>query len=606
MKNIIVFTVIVYLSILNVLANETSSVEVNVLSEVTSNKNDVRNDKARNAVMALNYMHASLNKIITYNDKIILEDEYDNIINNLKLTAIEDSEIVDVITSLMDTLTNHKLSEMDKSQFQNEYEQKLDDSLSNALSSINAGGFTPFHMAGNILLSLGSAYFDYQSTQNSAKKGLDKSMWKLKKDTIAILNFERKQFLRTYWKVMKRYDMPESWRITEEQFNNFVNTLKVNDPDIKQRRLLRMAKELAVFPGFWYELSLIAHQNNDKVVENQAFKKYEELNDSLLRHNSHYSLMLANQTTQYDARTQKDEIVLLLKKIQKVDSLNPVRKLFVAMKYHEIGNTPKALELIEENIDDNFNPVPNQRVKLSIFLEKNDDEAFKNTIAQLLQQQNLSVGDYLYYFGQKPLPHLIAEIEKNVKNIHLEINTNAINNDDFVLNLPKDWVYKDVENTEVLLRIGDNTYKPSTVVRFDDNLENFYDGVIDKAKSLGDSITSKSSKIRRADNSLIYTYDDIIDREKFLDQEIKSIELLFTYNNLPIKIQYEVVLIVQEKNADEKSVDEKDSWYSKTLSDIKSKSKKLYSKYSTKITFKTKSIYAKDKCFNLEKSLEEC
>jgi hypothetical protein len=574
MKNIIVFSVIVYLSILNVIADEKPSLEENVSSQVTHNKYDVRNDNARNAVMALNYMHASLNKIITYNDKIILEDEYDNIINNLKLTDIEDRVIVDVITTLMDTLTDHKLSEMDKSQFQNEYDQKLDDSLGNAFSSVNADGYTPFEMAGNVLLSLGSAYFEYQSIQDSVKKELDKSMWKLKKETIETLNSIRKDFLITYWEIMRRYDIHESWRITEEQFNNFVNILRVNDSDLKQRRLLRMAKELAIFPGFWYELSLIAHQNNDKSVENQAFKKYEELNDSLLRHNSHYSLMLANQTTQYDTKTQKDEIVFLLKKIQKVDPLNPVRKLFVAMKYHEIGNTQKSLELIEENIDDNFNLVANQRVKLAIFLEKNDDESFKNTIDQLLQQQNLSVGDYLYYFGKKPLPHLIAEIEESVKNIHLGINTNAINNDDFVLNLPKDWVYKDVENTEVLLKIGDNTYNPSTVAR--------------------------------ADNSLIYNYDDIIDREKFLDQEIKIIELLFTYNNLPIKIQYEVVLIVPEINANEKSVDEKDSWYSKTLSDIKSKSKKLYNEYSTKITFKTKSIYAKDKCFNLEKSLEEC
>ncbi len=317
-------------------------------------------------------------------------------------------------------------------------------------------------------------------------------------------------------------------------------------------------------------------------------------------------MILANQTTQYDAKTQKDEIVLLLKNIQKVDSLNPVRKLFVAMKYHEIGNTPRALELIEENIDDNFNPVINQRVKLSIFLENNDDEAFENTIVQLLQQQNLSARDYLFYFGKKPLPHLIAEIEKSVKKIHLEINTGVISNDYFVINLPKDWVYKDVENTEILLKIGDSIYEPSKVVRADDNLIKSYDGIIDKAKYLVDGTTDKSSQIGRADNSLIYTYSDIVDRERFLNQEIKSIELLFTHKKIPIKIQYEVVLIVPEKDVDEKNVDEKDGWFSQTLSGIKSTSKKLHRKYATKITFKTKSIYTQDKCFDLEKSLEEC
>jgi hypothetical protein len=57
--------------------------------------------KSKNAVLALNYLHASLNKIKMYNDKRVLEDEYDNIINNINLTAINDKEIVDIITKLM-------------------------------------------------------------------------------------------------------------------------------------------------------------------------------------------------------------------------------------------------------------------------------------------------------------------------------------------------------------------------------------------------------------------------------------------------------------------------------------------------------------------------
>jgi len=50
---------------------------------------------------------------------------------------------------------------------------------------------------------------------------------------------------------------------------------------------------------------------------------------------------------------------------------------------------------------------------------------------------------------------------------------------------------------------------------------------------------------------------------------------------------------------EEKEVEEKDGWFSKTLLDIKSNSKNVYSKYATKIAFKTKSIYAQDKCFDL-------
>ncbi len=82
-----------------------------------STETSVDNEKARNAAMTLNYLHGSLNKIVLYNDKIVLEEEYNNIINNLNLTVIEDPELVHVITYLMDTLTQFRLSEMDREKF---------------------------------------------------------------------------------------------------------------------------------------------------------------------------------------------------------------------------------------------------------------------------------------------------------------------------------------------------------------------------------------------------------------------------------------------------------------------------------------------------------
>ncbi len=173
-------------------------------------------------------------------------------------------------------------------------------------------------MAISLVISAGSSYMSYKSTQSNLQSGLDKSKWKLKKDEISELNDIRKDFLLTYWQIMKRYNMPDKWRITEKQFTRFVNILKDPDNDKKQRQLLRMKNEMSVFPIYWYELSIVAHQNKNKEIELNAIEEYEELDDRLLRHNSNYSLMLANKITYYDDKVQKSQIIELLEEIKKV------------------------------------------------------------------------------------------------------------------------------------------------------------------------------------------------------------------------------------------------------------------------------------------------
>ncbi|MBD3668520.1 MAG: hypothetical protein HUJ16_11195 [Kangiella sp.] len=74
----------IFISFFAIFSPNVLSSEQLVLSETEAEQND----DARKAAIILNHLHGSLNKIVTYNDKIILEQEYDNIINNIDLTTI--------------------------------------------------------------------------------------------------------------------------------------------------------------------------------------------------------------------------------------------------------------------------------------------------------------------------------------------------------------------------------------------------------------------------------------------------------------------------------------------------------------------------------------
>jgi len=541
-------------------------------------KVNITDTDARNAVMALNHMHSSLNKIVSYNDKIVLEEEYDNIINNINLTVIKDREIVNVITYLMDTLTTFKLTEMEKEQFQREYQEKLDNAISGALTGISVSGADPISMGISLVTSAGSAYMTYKDGQKNAKKGFDKNKWKLKKDTISELNEIRKDFLLTYWKMMKKYNMPDKWRITERQFTRFVTILKDNDINKKYRQLLRMKKEMSVFPTYWYELSLVAHKLNKKDDELKAIHEYEILNDKLLRHNSYYSLMLANKISYYDYKVESKKIISMLNKIYAIDPLNAERKLFIAMKYQQMGNTKKAEELLNENIDDNFLPILSQRLKVNMYLKDNKNKDYEDTISSLLDKQNLSASEYLFYLGKRPLPQLVDEIQKEVKNIKIIFKKTLLGKDDLYIWLPKKWVFQDIEDTELKITINEE-------------VSNFTD-------------------ISKEDTFLIYHYEDILSRKDILNKKIKEISLNLIHQTMPLSINYSIKLNLDKKTDIKKSDKEESSSYWDRIGDIAtvaiSKAKDEYKDYEATFEFIEENITMQNKCFDLNNSLKPC
>ena len=548
--------------------------------------------EVKKAAIALNHLHSSLNKIVTYNDKVVLEQEYDNIINNIDLTAIEDREIVEVITHVMDTLTYSKITETEKEHLQGKYQEKLDSALTDAITGLNFTGRNPLEMAMNIAVSSGSLYMDYKTNQNRYKKDLDKGNWQLDKASIIEINDVRKDFIKTYWEIMKRYNMPDRWRVSEKQFQRLHSVLRGSDSKKQYRQLIRMEKELEILPDYWFELALIAKKIENKEAELNAIQRYESLNDTLLRHNSYHSLLLANKTMHMDVQTERQLIAETLVKMLEIDPMNPERKLFAALKYMQIDYPQKGEELLNQNIDDNFLSTLSQRLKIDMFISAKQDDLYAVTIEDLLAQQNLLAGEYLYYLGKRPLPLLVEEITSQVKAINLTWDKTPFGNDDLQAVVPKGWVLRDIENTEINATTGVGTFQPT--------------------------------KIGKATDSILYTFEDVLDYKAFTKEEQHSLKLEMVIKGMKIKIDYAITLDVDtEENAVTEDNDKEsggffggalDNSFVKSASNkfnvIKDTTSGKYGELASYVNgtfvFEPIYIYANDKCFNIKESLQPC
>ena len=76
---------------------------------------DLDADQAKLQVLqSLNLIAVSLTHILTYNDKVVLDQEYNTIINNLNLGNIPDADIIALLQELMDLLTNSKIQDHER------------------------------------------------------------------------------------------------------------------------------------------------------------------------------------------------------------------------------------------------------------------------------------------------------------------------------------------------------------------------------------------------------------------------------------------------------------------------------------------------------------
>lgn len=140
----------------------------------------------------LNYCHMSLFRIVTYNDRIVLEEEYSEIINNINLTKIRDREIITLLESLMDAISRFRLQEGDKALFMKGYEKQVRNAIYASIGSLAnpsvIGGGNPFMAAAMMAVNVGSAYANYHNNLETYRSKLDKQLWELEKSAILELN----------------------------------------------------------------------------------------------------------------------------------------------------------------------------------------------------------------------------------------------------------------------------------------------------------------------------------------------------------------------------------------------------------------------------------
>ena len=390
------------------------------------------NDVKVRTAYALNLCTVSVSQIIDYSDIVILEQEYDAILNNLNIEQMpKDEALLNILKQLLDTITFFRMQEGDKKFIDQDYQNKMKNAIWSAVPNIGlifAGG-NPVTLAVSLASQVGVGYMNYRKTKAGNEFAYEKEMWQLNRAAIEQFNGLRRELFDTAWRLVDAHDIPDSYRLTERQVTQYNEILMDPDDFRRYERLDSIKEHFIAYPPFWYFFGNTANalwKETEGELSDYYFRAAKMYFEVFVRSFRACDLLRENQVAsscaleyidllRVDVPEERAKISELLQfALDMSGNANDVLQL-CAFAYLKIGDAKSAAQLFRRLVNENYNAVVNSqllsRYYVSAYLSGDTASAAGY---QYLEKRMDSL--YLYPFPDQKLPEsgneaAVADIE---------------------------------------------------------------------------------------------------------------------------------------------------------------------------------------------------
>lgn len=351
---------------------------------------DYTEQERRQAAYALNLCAVSVAQIVDYNDKYILEQEYDAILNNLNLEQMpKDDALLNILTELLNVITFFRIQEGKKALVEREYQERMKNAVWSAVPNIGmvvAGGDLAT-MAISLATQVGIGYMNYRKEKAQGAFEKERAEMELEFTAIEQFNALKRELFTTAWKLAAEYCFPDDYRLTERQIKQYNAILMDVDRLRKYERLEAVQEQFKAYPPFWYffghAASLVAieaRETGDEAAARQYlnrakqhFERYGELDKfNLLREDQ----LTASWALEYvdllylTGEADRGKVAELLERTVKMSgNANDVLQL-CAMYYLRIDQPDLAARLFRILVNEGYNVDTNARLLSGVYVRK--------------------------------------------------------------------------------------------------------------------------------------------------------------------------------------------------------------------------------------------
>lgn len=312
----------------------------------------------QNTMLALNMAIVSVHRILATQDRIVLDQEYQNIINNLNLANIEnDPDMLKLYRDLLSTITRKRLRDEDAKFFTSNYDQHQQNLLAHTMSNINVSDGDVFSFMGSLAVSCVSSYFAYYDSEFQLSADIKGEFWQLMKEDIEDCNHLQESLLNSSWNLLRQYKLPDSYRLVQRSLDDFYKAVNEKNTYRRLRMLRSLEREFQVYPPYWYYRAIAARDLNDNSEALLCFEKFDRVWRPVLRQDPYkveavkfrISKLGMNGRLTDEERHKAIQLLEIMEENTARDDW--VNNLFAGIGYFLLGDKKKGIDIVEINVD---------------------------------------------------------------------------------------------------------------------------------------------------------------------------------------------------------------------------------------------------------------
>lgn len=330
------------------------------------------------AAYALNLCAISVSQIVDYDDLIILDQEYDAILNNLNLENIpKDEALLNIIKQILDTITFFKIQDLQKQQIESDYQDNMRNAIWSAIPNFSFFiGSNPATIALSIASQVGMGYMNYRKQKANNEKEKRKSLFPLQIAALEQLNALRRELFVTAWRLADEYQFSDEYRLSEKQIHLY-NKILMETDDLKRfERLKAIENYFQAFPPYWYYLGSAANkvcrlfdQAEYKEFAIKCFDHFCELNQlSILRSDILATSCCLEYIELLDPKTNKDKILELINTALKFSEESFEVQQVCGIYLLQIGEFEQAVKCFRNLVIEDYNTISNAQILSQLYV----------------------------------------------------------------------------------------------------------------------------------------------------------------------------------------------------------------------------------------------
>lgn len=253
-------------------------------------------------VAQINHINWVVNTIKTYNNVVVLEEEYEKISpGRLNLNRIPDEETLRRITKMLDMLHDLRKQERDLQFWRDQFEVNKENRvrqfwmksmtdgvgrlLEQAQSCVAAGG-NPIMIAQMVAsdsCAVLNTYSDYDRLLGKIEREADETLFRFDTAKLDKLHLQNKELLEDQWRLIRKHGLDDSLRVSDIDIRLLISCLKDDDHARVYSRIEPMQEKFKLFPTYWYYLSCAALETGHYNEGLQACETFFKVNRGLFR-----------------------------------------------------------------------------------------------------------------------------------------------------------------------------------------------------------------------------------------------------------------------------------------------------------------------------------